>query len=161
MVKFVMLNPPAVVYFDGTKDDMRGSINVTNMFIHEYIVFMVDSSFNEHGDKVIRCLPRSGIVRPSSFKTVELFTEIMNEEQMEEFNRTNYEVSVQWRLLPSAPPPLDSPRFLFNNTTSPIVTETVLCNVPELPKEVQPEYTEDELSLLGETVKDFNPRSSI
>ena len=49
----------------------------------------------------------------------------------------------------------------FNNTTSPIVTETVLCNVPELPKEVQPEYTEDELSLLGETVKDFNPRSSI
>lgn len=153
------------------------------MFIHEYIVFMVDSSFNEHGDKVIRCLPRSGIVRPSSFKTVELFTEIMNEEQMEEFNRTNYEVSVQWRLLPSAPPPLDSPRFLvgflsrlanktttinsytlslqFNNTTSPIVTETVLCNVPELPKEVQPEYTEDELSLLGETVKDFNPRSSI
>lgn len=91
---------------------MRGSINVTNMFIHEYIVFMVDSSFNEHGDKVIRCLPRSGIVRPSSFKTVELFTEIMNEEQMEEFNRTNYEVSVQWRLLPSAPPPLDSPRFL-------------------------------------------------
>lgn len=154
--------------------------------MHQYIVFMVDSSPNDKGYKVVRCLPRCGIVAPGAFKTVELFTEILSEKMMNEFLKNNHIIKVNWRFLDNPPHPLDTPynlvslsfmnfdsthfkqmySFQFYNSTSPIELNMVLCTVLQLPQteeelEKENELTASDLELLGEDFKNFNPRPSI